>query len=443
MKPRGRGKTEPIEREIERALRPGAFIRDGECFSFVSGLEQVAATIDKLIATEPARAVALYETFLAGCHAKADELDDSSGSFGQFAQDLICGWIKARQASGADPDKTASTLLAWMDDDPYAFCYEIEKDAAAAFNKAGLAAFEEQIRARFEAASEEPSSWPYRRWSGVLRAIYCAQREILAYIALTEQTGLKPEDCLAIAKLHAARKPDEALAWVQRGRALDREKQVRSTAAYDVDKLHRELLTRLGRQNEALEAAWADFREHPSKFTYDDLMKFVPKAERREWHEKALNAAKSADLHSLLELFIETKEMERLAELVHGSSDEALEKVSHYATEPAATRLEKKHPELAARLWRAQGMRIVDAKKSKYYDAALSNFERARNCYQRAGLAVEWEKTVRRVCALHYRKTGFINGFQALAAGVKHRDRPSFLERAKAGWAERHGGGDR
>jgi hypothetical protein len=127
MKPRGRGKTEPIEREIERALRPGAFIRDGECFSFVSGLEQVAATIDKLIATEPARAVALYETFLAGCHAKADELDDSSGSFGQFAQDLICGWIKARQASGADPDKTASTLLAWMDDDPYAFCYEIER----------------------------------------------------------------------------------------------------------------------------------------------------------------------------------------------------------------------------------------------------------------------------------------------------------------------------
>jgi hypothetical protein len=81
-------------------------------------------------------------------------------------------------------------------------------------------------------------------------------------------------------------------------------------------------------------------------------------------------------------------------------------------TEPAATRLEKSHPELAARLWRAQGMRIVDAKKSKYYDAALSNFERARNCYQRAGLAVEWEKTVRRVCALHYRKTGFINGFR-------------------------------
>ncbi len=286
-------------------------------------------------------------------------------------------------------------------------------------------------------------SFPVGLSHSLLHAGLSRRTDSLAYVALAEQTGLKSEDCLAVAKSLAARNPDEALAWVERGRALDRETQVRSTVASDLDKFHRELLARLGRQDEALEAAWADFLKHPSKFTYEGLMKFVPKAEHREWHEKALNAAECADLHSLLELFVETKEMERLAELVRGSSDEALEKVSHYATEPAATRLEKSHPELAARLWRAQGMRIVDAKKSKYYDAALSDFERARDCYLRAELAVEWEKTVRRVCALHRRKTGFINGFEALAAGAKHRDRPSFLERAKVSWDERHEGGDR
>ena len=439
MKPKPRSKPDPIEREIERALHPGALIRDGECFSFLSELEKVAVTVDQMITTDPARAVELYETFLAGCHAKADELDDSSGSFGQFAQDIICGWIKARQASGAAPDKTASTLLGWMDNDPYAFCYEIERDAAAAFNKVGLAAFERQIRVRFETASEDPSSWEYRRASGILRAIYCAQRDIQAYVALSEQTGLKAEDCLTVARLLATQKPGEALAWVERGRGLDREMQFRSTAGYDLNKLQRELLTKLGRQGDALEAAWADFQQHPSKFTYDDLMKFVPKAERREWHERALDAAKCADLHSLLELFIETKGMGRLAELVRGSTDKALEAVSHYATESAAKRLEKNHSDLAARLWRAQGMRIVDAKKSKYYDTALSNFERARNCYQRAGLSAEWEKTVRQVCAAHYRKSGFINGFQALAAGAKRSEQPSFLERAKSRWGERHG----
>jgi hypothetical protein len=439
MKRRPRTKADPIERQIELALRPGEFIHDRASFSFVGGLEEVVASIRNVITTEPARGVALCETFLAGCHGKADELDDSSGSFGQFAQDLICLWIKACQASGADADRTASRLLAWMDDDPYAFCYEIEKDAAAAFDKAGLAAFEKQIRPRFEAASAEQSGYPYRHWGQALRAIYRAQGNIAAYTALAEQTGLTPPDCLALAKLLVARKPHEALAWVERGRALDRKAQFQSAAAYELDQIHRKLLAKLGRQEEAHEAAWAGFREHPSKYSYDDLMKLAPKAARPEWHEKAMDAAKGADLHSLLDLFVHTKEIDRLAGLVRDATDGALERVSHDATEDAAKRLQKTHAGLAARLWRAQGMRIVDAKKSKHYDAALSNFEHARDCYLRAGLAADWEETVRCVRASHCRKTGFMGGFEALAAGAKRGDPPSFLDRAKARWGQRQG----
>lgn len=77
--------------------------------------------------------------------------------------------------------------------------------------------------------------------------------------------------------------------------------------------------------------------------------------------------------------------------------------------------------------------------ESKYYDAALSNFERARDCYVRAGLGGEWEETVRRVCAAHFRKSGFIGEFRALAAGAKRGERPSFLEGAKQRWRERLG----
>jgi len=325
-----------------------------------------------------------------------------------------------------------------MDDDPYAFCYRIEKETSAAFDKAGLAAFEKKMRARLDAASTDPSNWPYRRSAEILRAIYSAQKNVPAYVAFAEETGFKPEDCMAIAKLLAARKPDEALAWVEHGRALDRQKQFQPTAAYDLDKLHRALLTRLGRGGEALEAAWTDFREHPSKYSYDDLMKFAPKAKRREWHEKALEAAKGADLHSLIELFVGTKETERLAELVRGVADQKLEQVSHHATEPAAKKLEKSLPDLPARLWRAQAMRIVDAKKSRYYKAALRNFERARYCYMKAGLAAEWEQTVRQVCAAHFRKSGFIGEFQKLAGGAKRGEQPSFLELAKQRWGKRH-----
>lgn len=212
-------KADPVELQIKRALRPGEFIYDRACFAFVGGLKEVAAEIEKLITDEPARAAALCEAFLAGCHAKAEQLDDSSANFGMFVKDLICIWIKANQAGGADPDKTAATLLSWMDDDPYSFFHEIEKDASAAFDEAGLTAFEKQVRARFAAVADDPSSWPYRCLSVVLRTVYLAQKNILAYMEHAERTGLTLEDCLAIAKLLADRKPPDALAWVERGLA--------------------------------------------------------------------------------------------------------------------------------------------------------------------------------------------------------------------------------
>jgi hypothetical protein len=373
MKRKPRRGADPFERQMELALNPGVFIPDRDCCSFVSELEEVAAMIAKLARAAPARAAALYETFLAGCYQKAEELHDSSGSFGQFVGDLICKWIKARQASGADPDETAARLLAWMDDDPYALCYDIEKDASKAFDKAGLAAFERQIRARFEAAEtakpaqgKAPGHEPeYRRRRGseILRTIYLAQRNLAAYIALATQTGITAKDCHALATmLVTRRKPEEALVWVKRGISLDRDEPTWADhSRLPTHGLHRELLTRLGRGNEAIEAAWADFREDPGKYSYAELMKFVPKTGRAAWHEKAMDAAKGDDLQSLIELFIETKETKRLAELVRGATDQALEKVSHYATEPAAKKLEKAEPGLAARLWRAQGMRIVNA----------------------------------------------------------------------------------
>jgi uncharacterized Zn finger protein len=208
-------------------------------------------------------------------------------------------------------------------------------------------------------------------------------------------------------------------------------------ARYDLAALKRALLTSLGRGNEALDAAWAEYRKHPSKYSYDDLMKYVPKTERGGWHEKAIAAAMGTDLHSLIELLLETKELERLAETVRRSTDEALAGVTHFATEPAAKKLEKAHPDVAARLWCAQGMRIVNAKKSKYYEAALSNFERARCCFEKAGLHADWQRIVEKVRTDHHRKTGFMSGFDEIVAGSGPTEKPSFLERAKTRWGAR------
>ena len=125
------------------------------------------------------------------------------------------------------------------------------------------------------------------------------------------------------------------------------------------------------------------------------------------------------------------RELARLAELLGRTADDALVRLSHYTTEPAARKLEKTHPQLAARLWRAQGLRIINAGKSKYYDAALSNFERAMHCFVKASQLPEWEKTVRTLRAEHRRKTGFLAGFEELVSGQGPSEKPSYLERAK------------
>lgn len=441
---RTRRAADPFEAAIEGALDPGHFVSDRACFSFVSDNEEVENEIAKLVGEEPARAVTLYETFLAGCYEKADELDDSSGSFGMFVATLFCGWIKARQAAESDPHETASRVLTWMDDDPFGFCYQLEKDAVGVLDNAGLAALAAQVRARYDATLTTPpaaddsrrsSEYARRRWSEVLRTLYAAQKDLAAYVELAEETGLSAQDCGVIGTmLGARRKLDEALSWVERGIKLDKEAPHGSWASHDLATLKRRLLTKLGRDDEALTSAWAEYREHPSKYSYRDLMSFVPKTDRPAWHEKAVDAATGTDLHSLIELLLDTKEIERLAELIRRSTNDALERVSHYAAEPAAKKLERTHADAAARLWRALGMRIVNAKKSKYYEAALGNFEQAKRCYEKAGLAAEWEDVVNEVRAEHRRKTGFMPGFEEIVVGSGRRQEPPFIERAKARW---------
>jgi tetratricopeptide (TPR) repeat protein len=437
-----------MERLIESALMPGRFISYHADFSFVSDLGVVEKQLAKLIPTDPVQTVALYETFLAGCYEKAEEIDDSSGSFGQFVGELYCGWIKARQATGGDPNETVTRLLAWMEDDPYGFCYHLEEDAAKALNQTGRAVFVKQVRERFDAAAAStprpgepvgrtPDS-ARRRWAEILRTLYLRRKNVAAYQALAEETGLTPEDCHTLATMLAGRrKAEDALSWVERGIALAKKASSGSMAGYDLAALKRALLTSLGRGKEALDAAWAEYREHPSKYSYDDLMKYVPKTERGGWHKKAIAAAMGTDLHSLIELLLETKELERLAEIVCRSTDEALAGVTHFATEPAAKTLEKTHPDIAARLWCTQAMRVVNAKKSKYYDAALSNFERARRCFEKAGLHADWQRIVEKVRSEHHRKTGFMPGFEEIVAGSGPTEKPSFLERAKTRWGAR------
>ena len=227
---------------------------------------------------------------------------------------------------------------------------------------------------------------------------------------------------------------DATVAWVERGLALMSGERY-SSAEYDLKKRQRALLPRLGRAGEAVASAWTDFERSPSKYSYETLMEIVPEADRRAWHDRAMANAGPGDLSGVICLFDETGGLERLAARIAGATDDELECMSHSTTEPAAELLAEGHPALAARVFRALGLRIVSAKKGKSYEGALGNFERARDCYAAAGQQEKWDALAAEVRRVHGRKYSFMPGFERVVdGGPAVESRPSFLERARSRW---------
>ncbi|UCF90576.1 MAG: hypothetical protein JSW39_20100, partial [Desulfobacterales bacterium] len=74
VSPGKRKQIDPLEKAIEEALSPGSFISYNAAWSFVDDVQNVANDIGKIIPKEPERAANLFETFIAACHEKADEI---------------------------------------------------------------------------------------------------------------------------------------------------------------------------------------------------------------------------------------------------------------------------------------------------------------------------------------------------------------------------------
>lgn len=422
--------TEIIESAIEDALSPGDFIDYNTSWSFVSDLEKVKSKIDNIVKKEPIRAIALIETFIAACYEKAEEIDDSSGSFGGFVEELFCSWVNARQKADFAAKETVDLLLAWMDNDDYGFTYHLERNISKLLNKNGLREFAAAIRLRYD--TEGIKEHHRRQWGETLKTIYAAGRDFKSYLSICEETELLPIDCEVLAgMLLSRRKPEDALKWVEKGLKIQNNKQLYRGSSYKLDTMKRDILTKLGRPEEALADAWQNFSKRPDEFTHKELLRHIPKQQRSEYHNRVLEAISGAELGAAISLLLKLKEKEILAERLQKTDSSSLESLSHYTTEPAAKKLAKGYPGIAAKLYQAMGLRIVNAKKSKYYDAAILNFEQAKRCYEKAGLESIWLELVEEVRNNHYRKYSFIPRFEQVVEGNGPSTKPSFIELAK------------
>jgi tetratricopeptide (TPR) repeat protein len=439
-------KTDPLVAEIEKRLRPGSFCPRDQVFELTADLDKMSDRLAGLAkGGEADRAMRLYETLLAGIYAKIEECDDECYLAMTFA-DAFCGWIKARQAAGCPAEETIRQILNWKKNDDYGFCHRIEKEVVKALDKPGRQLFiahfcklVEQAMAGLPATSAK-AIFEYdnevRLPAIVLKEIYEARKDAPGYTALCDKLGFSPLDCERLAEMEMSRQHwAKALEWVERGMGIARERDWHNEASHSLERIRPEILRKLGRKQDALASAWAGFQQDPNDLSYEELMRYVPQREKSAWRERALAEADKADLGSCISLCVKAGEWNRLAGRIQSAKPAELESLSHYCTEPAAKGLAKKAPLAAAKLYRALGLRIVNAGKSKYYGAALNHFKQARDLYGGAGRAAEWEELVQIVRTTHARKSGFLSAFNQIVSGMV-RLAPSFADRAQQQWSK-------
>jgi hypothetical protein len=437
-------KADPLIGEIGRELRPGQFFRRDEVSDLVTNLDAMHRKLEVLVeAGEATRAVRLYEIMLPGVYAKIEEADDECGLAMLFHR-LACGWIRARQAAGLPGEETMRQLLNWMKNDNYGFCFEIEKEVIKALDWKGRDLFIGHFQELVENALPAPANgaakaiFDYendvRLPAMSLKDIYQSLCDAPAYAALCGLLGFSPRDCERLADMEIAKRHwPGALEWVEKGIALEPTRNWHNESSYSLKKLKPQILLHLGRKEDALALAWSEFQKSPGEHTYEDLMRYAPGSEKAAWHERAMTAAAGAGLGEFISLCVRAKEWERLARRVHSAQPAELEALSHYYTEPAATALARRDPLAAAKLYRALGLRILSSGKSRYYDAALDHFKKARSLYCGAGQTADWEELAGTVRNAHSRKKGFLASFEQIASGKSQRP-PSFADQAQQQW---------
>jgi len=430
---------------IEDALDPGAFVSYNQAWRFVEGLEHVKDRLDTLAGDDPERAIEPYELFLSGCYDKADEIDDSGGGLGDFFQGLFLSWVKARQRAKCDTEQTVKQILAWIENDDYGFTYQIEQQVAAVLLKTEYRLFVQHFEEQFNKTYHQLENkellpifkypWEFRKPAMALREIYVAKKDNKSYIKLLGRYSCSPTDCENMAKMcQAKRRYAESLKWVQKGLSLEKKGNWANEKAWELKGMKQKLLHKVGRTRDALQAAWEEFRKHPSDYSYEDLMQYVPRAERTTWHAKAMNTAAKGDFYGFMELCVKTKEWEQLAMRVASENHQKLEALSHFVMEGAAKGLERRFKPEAAKVCRALGMRIVNRGKSKYYAYALDHLRKAKQCYEKSGLQKEWDSLVATIRKNHSRKSSFIGEFERIASGQARPAIQSFATKSKKRW---------
>jgi SWIM zinc finger len=208
------GDTLAIRRTTRELITPrgGGYLAYDEADAYCGRVYEVAATIDNLAqAGAGEQAIQAAREAIGELGRAFEHLDDSSGSVGGAARELLAAHLRACQAAPPEPESLARYLGRLVLHDPFGIAPDLS-DYAGLLGAAGLARLREQITAA-GASTANPADRP------VLESLLRAEGNLDGVIGLR---AASLDDYgwghLAIAQeLDQAGRGDEALAWAERG----------------------------------------------------------------------------------------------------------------------------------------------------------------------------------------------------------------------------------
>ena len=372
-------------------------------------LEPVLAGIESLLERgEAAVAEKLSRRFVEAAEAGTGHIDDSYGRLWPVLRESVVLWGRAWGALGPkDIESLAREVQSGVLENEASIRDHMIRDFAEALGQEGLRTLERGLREQLEVdrCDTELKDYLRDRCAHHLADVADALGDPDLYIEARQLGGREDVYALPIGRrLLDAQRHEEALVWLEKaaeGRGHF------SGEPEDATSLRARTLVALGREDEARELLWAEFRQSLSWNAYEQLAAGLSEPERTKLQAQALDCAEQYRSGLAAAGFlVEHGAIERAAKLVTDDPNRFSGEF-YPAMISLAENFAPLYPAAAWHLYRNLARNILDEARARAYSHAAKYLQKTRELAEAAHLRAEHETWESELKTKHGRKRSF------------------------------------
>ncbi len=372
-------------------------------------LEPVLTALEQLVERRQAVAAEkVLRRFVEAADKGFDCVDDSYGCLGPLCQEAVTLWGKAwAKIELRDPAALAKLVYDGVRDNGYAIRDHMIRDFAEALGREGLLALKDLLIAEHQTnlTRKGMDEWERRKPLRYLADVADALRDVDMYIDAQRQCGVEDIYALPIARrcLDAGRAA-EALEYLDRA---DPNRSHFQGEKDDYTTLRVKILQAMGRDGDARDTLWREFRRGLSASSLERLLAMTAKSKQQALIDEAIAVAEEhTDKLTAAAFLLGRGHVDRAAAMVD-AQPERFEGRFYGSLLPLAEALQKDFPASAWVLYRSLVLGILEEKRSKAYHHAADYLAIAGTLAERVGLHEKHRALLAQLQSQHGRKYRF------------------------------------